>query len=100
MSYNMTPICISCGTHRYPYDECGYTINDKWTCYGCIIKSLTAKLKAAEEGLRKIKAMRVENLRQTCIDCDDGCNHGVPNDSICRAISETLRKIEEVGNET
>jgi hypothetical protein len=46
MGYNQTPTCINCGRHRSQIDECGYTINDEWTCYSCIIKELEAQLTA------------------------------------------------------
>jgi hypothetical protein len=53
MSYNMTPTCITCGRNRRQIDECGYTINDEWTCYGCIIKALEAQLATALKELAK-----------------------------------------------
>ena len=74
MSYNQTPCCVKCSRTRHQIDECGYTINDEWTCYGCIIKELEstiAALKEENERLQKRLLEEGESYRKQYMECCD-----------------------------
>jgi hypothetical protein len=73
-------------------------LDDLLSSYGILQRKLAIaeqEIERLKQGLLHIKAMRVENLRQICMDCDDNCTHGIYYDNICRAIDKTLTPPKE-----